>query len=156
MFTLGQLYGGVGGDLLQLTGLGDFWLASKSRLYFVNGTSPKLAVRTSTPTSNLETGGSLGTGITTITAKTFTISDVHYTLLVDTTTSPANGNVTLTLPVASTCKGRMYVVKLIAGTGSAIVSCQGTDTVDGAASVTVSTLWGVVRLQSNGSNWYVI
>jgi len=156
--TWGHLWnGGVSTtDLMQLCGDGSFWLGSTARFYFINGASPKVGIRQSAPTSNLESGGSFGTNVSTVTSKSITLTDAYYTVLVDTTASPANGNVTVTLPTASGCKGRHYVIKLIAGTGSAIIARSGSDTIDGATSQTISTLNGKMTVQSDGSNWWII
>lgn len=69
-----------------------------------------------------------------------------------------SNNVTITLPLASGASGRTFYVKRIdsSGTYTVTITCSGSDTVDGEASVTIPDQWAVMGLVSNGSNWFIL
>jgi hypothetical protein len=86
--------------------------------------------------------------IHTITTDT-TLTVSNYTVLVDSTSAP----VTVTLPDATTCPGRVYNVKRInAGINDVIVS----GSIDGGSSVVIEVQYTSVSVQSNGTSWWVI
>jgi hypothetical protein len=93
--------------------------------------------------STLQVGGSVSTNIIT-TAAALALNETHYTVIV-------TANVTITLPAANTCGGRIYIIKKTANGNSTI-----TNYIDnsGAASTTLSR--GVFQLQSDGTNWQQI
>ena len=65
---------------------------------------------------------------------------------------------TVTLQTATLTAGRVVIVKDesgLAGTNNITVATQGAETIDGAATVVISTNYGVVRLYSNGTNWFI-
>ena len=69
----------------------------------------------------------------------------------------ASGTITVTLPeIASltTTAGIMVFVKNI-GTGTITVAGNGSETIDGSASVSLASQYDVVRLISDGANWGV-
>lgn len=99
------------------------------------------------PVSTLETGGSFGTAIRTITG--ITSADVtDHTILADTT----SGSYTLTLPAANTCEGRIYIVKKISNDANVLTISPNAD----GASKTITTQYAFYALQSDGSAYYVI
>jgi len=103
-----------------------------------------------TPSSTLKVFGSFAGAITTVTANT-TASISHYTILSDAT----SGNITITLPAASTCAGRIYIVKKIDASGNSVtIDGDSAETIDGAATVSTTTQWVSFQIQSNGANWY--
>jgi hypothetical protein len=64
---------------------------------------------------------------------------------------------TITLATADTVAGRVIIVKDEsggAGTNNITVTTQGGQTIDGAASITISSNYGVVRVYSDGTNWF--
>ncbi|MEE9198472.1 MAG: hypothetical protein V3U26_01605 [Dehalococcoidia bacterium] len=90
-----------------------------------------------------------------VAAKTaaYTTTDADAIVPVDTT----GGAVTITLGSATVEAGRITIVKDVggsAGTSSITVDTEGTETIDGAASAAISTDYGVLRLYSDGSNWF--
>lgn len=67
------------------------------------------------------------------------------------------GPFTLTLPTAVGRRGRLVVCKkLDASVNAVTVDGAGTETIDGAATVALTTQWQVVRLLSDGTNWLVL
>ena len=87
--------------------------------------------------------------ITTVTANT-TLTDLQHTILVD----ASGGNITITLPAPTT--GKVYVIKKIDSSTNTVTVDAGTQTIDGANTKTLSAQYEVLRIQSDGSNWYVI
>lgn len=73
--------------------------------------------------------------------------------------SPPTGGTTLTLPAADQ-NGQLLVIKdegAIAGTRTITISRDGTDTIEGATSITISTNSGYVMLCSDGAGtWFVV
>lgn len=69
----------------------------------------------------------------------------------------SGGAVTITLASATVTAGRMVIIKDEggqAGTNNITIATEGSETIDGAASKTISTNYGVLRLYSDGTNWF--
>lgn len=66
----------------------------------------------------------------------------------------ANSN-TITLPTAVGIRGKEFLIKN-SGVGSPIVDGDLAETIDGAASVTLTTQYEWVRVKSDGANWIII
>jgi hypothetical protein len=79
-----------------------------------------------------------------------TISDS--TILVDS----SSGNVTITLPVSSIPIGKIYVIKKMVAANTVTVDPQGTSTIDGASSLSITTQYTATQLQFDGTNYVVI
>ena len=94
--------------------------------------------------STVDVAGSLGAAITTVTTNT-TLDATHYTVLCDAT----SGNITITLPTASTATRRTYVIKKIDSSGNTVAFT----TADG--SITLSAQWAGKQIQSNGTSYYI-
>ena len=90
-------------------------------------------------------------GVTTKTANyTATVNDG--VILVDT----SSGAVTITLPTAVGNTGKRFTIKVIDATNTTTVDGDGTETIDGATTQSLSTLWKVIRIISDGANWLII
>ena len=64
---------------------------------------------------------------------------------------------TVTLPTAARIRGRTYTVKKTDSSGNAVtIDGAGTETIDGAATVALSTQNAFRTIVSNGTNWFVI
>jgi hypothetical protein len=64
---------------------------------------------------------------------------------------------TVTLPAAKVCAGRTLAFKKIDASANAItLDANGSETIDGALTVSVSSQWQTVRLYSNGKSWDVV
>jgi hypothetical protein len=105
---------------------------------------------TGTANSTLQVSGSVSMSIRTVTANT-TLGLGDYTVLVD--ASGAAVTVTLPSPSAS-ISGRTYIIKKIAGglTNDVIIS----GSIEDGTSMSIYNDWTVVKLQTDGSKWYVI
>jgi len=67
------------------------------------------------------------------------------------------GAVTITLPPAALVPGRIYVFKRVnAGANNVVVDGYGAETIDGAATYTLSSQWAGVTVMSNGTAWFII
>lgn len=100
--------------------------------------------------STLQVQGSVALGIRTITANA-SLSNTDYTILVN----ASGGAVTVTLPTpASTNVGRIYIVKKIAGGLTYDVTVMGA--IEDGTSYNLYNDWTVVKVQTDGSKWYVI
>jgi hypothetical protein len=75
------------------------------------------------------------------------------TILVDATAAAT----TETLPPATSCKGRKYVIKKIdASANHVTVQDQNGATIDGAATVVLAAQYALTRVQSDGTVWWTI
>jgi hypothetical protein len=76
-----------------------------------------------------------------------------YVVLVNATA----GAVTYTLPAASSSANRILIVqKIDASTNAITIVRAGSDTINGATSQTISSQYGALMLQSNGTSWTVL
>lgn len=68
-----------------------------------------------------------------------------------------SGATTIALPSAATSTGRIYVIKKIDATGNTVtVDPNGSETIDGATTVVISTQYARTTVQSNGTSWDVL
>lgn len=89
--------------------------------------------------------------ITTVSTNT-TLTSANFTVLVDATAGPW----TITLPAASTVTGHRFNIKKIDAIANVVIDGNGAETIDGAATQTLSVQWATLRIQSNGTAWFVI
>lgn len=124
-------------------------------LYFTSGAGTDIQI---TDGGSLATSpGSASTFETTAVSSNVTIgnSDTFVYLIVDTTSAR-----TITLPLASgVSAGRIYIIKDSDGNAEAnniVVDTQGSDTVDGASSQTLTSNYGSWTIVGDGvSSWYI-
>lgn len=85
----------------------------------------------------------------TITA-TYALEDGFDVIPADTTSAAF----TITLPKAGKHKGRViYIKRIDASANNLTVDGDGSETIDGAASITLTTQWEIRRLTSDGTGW---
>ena len=90
--------------------------------------------------------------IDTVTADT-TLDNNYYTVLV----TCSSVNITITLPQANTCDGRVYDIKKIDATAyTVIVDGYSAETIDGSATKTITARWMNIQIQSNGTSWFIL
>lgn len=112
----------------------------------------KVAIGAAGPMSALHVGGSQSVQRTAVVAD-YAVTDADYYLGVTDTTVRR----TVTLPSATGKTGRVYVIKDEsgeAGRNSIAVKAQPGETIDGAGSLPIGTNYGVLRVISNGKNWF--
>jgi hypothetical protein len=70
----------------------------------------------------------------------------------------SGGNVTFSLPNATTCAGQIFYFQRIAGGGNDVnIDPNGTQTIDGSSTtLTLTSQWDRLVIQSDGSNWHII
>jgi hypothetical protein len=94
---------------------------------------------------------------TTVNAATYDLLVTDYLLLV---TYTSTGAVTsLTLPTAQTTAGRTIVIKDAGGnaaTNNITIDTEASQTIDGNATLLITTSYASVTLCSDGTNWLVI
>jgi hypothetical protein len=68
-----------------------------------------------------------------------------------------SGNVTITLPTASSNAGYRFYVKRIDNAGNTCsVARSGSDTIDGQTSISLDLQYTCLTVVSDGSQWYII
>jgi hypothetical protein len=102
--------------------------------------------------SSLPSWGDVTFNTTSKTAN-YTIATSDTVVLADAT----SGSVTITLPTASSASGYRFFIKRIDNSANSVsVQRQGSDTIDGATSQSLSLQYMSITVVSNGSNWYII
>jgi len=95
--------------------------------------------------------------VTTVLSKTSdytcTTSDCGDSAMILTTSS--SGNVTITLYAASGNAGRVLHVKKLVAANSVVIDGNGSETVDGDTTVTITAQYTSLSLVCDGSNWHI-
>ena len=108
-----------------------------------------VGVGTATPTSKLQVSGSFALPLLN-TAAAITLDATHATVRIDATTA----NVNVTLPAANTATGRIYkVIKADSTTNKLIFSAT---VLGNGFTFTEANVPGEYKIQSNGTNWYLL
>ncbi len=90
--------------------------------------------------------------VQTVTASSVTLNGEDHIVICDCTSNA----ITVNLPAAST-SGRIYSIKKIDASGNAVtVDGNGSETIDGATTATISSQYDDIRIVSDGSNWHII
>ena len=69
----------------------------------------------------------------------------------------SGGAKTITLPTAGTINGKVYIIKDESGDASSnniTVATEGSETIDGANTKTINSDYGVLRIYSDGTNYF--
>lgn len=124
-------------------------VGSNTRFRLLPGGEVVINSITNTSDSFLHVNGCVGFPIRTITSNR-TLDKTDYHVRVDT----AGGAVTVTLPTATTCTGRVYVIKRIsAGVNNVTINTTSSQTIDGSTTRTLITQYASITVISNGTNW---
>ena len=99
------------------------------------------------PNSTLHVDGSVAFKTSSVSANT--TLDGTYTHVF------ASGTITITLPTAVGIAGRTYWIKRT-GTGTITIATTASQTIDGAASISITTRYDSYTLVSDGSNWFIM
>jgi hypothetical protein len=78
----------------------------------------------------------------------YSATDLDSTILAD-------GTLTITLPEADTVEGKHLSIKNV-GTGTITIDGAGSETIDGATTLGLSSQYDSVIIHCDGSNWYKI
>lgn len=96
-----------------------------------------------------------GSPVVQLASTNVTIADDPSDLTVAMTTGV--GSKMVTLPTAADNVGRRITIKKVdAGAGSVVVDGEAAETIDGAATYTVTAQYAFVTVQSDGFNWMII
>lgn len=67
-----------------------------------------------------------------------------------------NSTITINLPTAVGIKGKPYLIKKVdSGSGSAVVDGNGTETVEGQLTYSLTNQWQYVEIYSDNANWKI-
>lgn len=86
-----------------------------------------------------------------LTTHTAAIEDA---VLVDDDT--AGGAVTVNLPLAAANGGKLYHIKKLGTTGSVTVDGNGSETIDGSLTFTLTAQYQAITIVTDGSNWHIL
>jgi len=110
-----------------------------------------VGIGTAAPNSRLDVEGSMSLGVTVVTAS-LALTDAHNVILTN-----GAGNITITLPAATNRTGRTYYIKKTdAGAGTVTINAAGGALVEGAAAFGLYAQGDMVRVITDGFNWFTI
>ena len=117
------------------------------------GTNGNVGIGTATPVHGLHVENSMGWQTTNTAVSVNTTGDI-FVFVTDNTSQR-----TITIDTDDVVDGRVFIIKDKAGTASSsgnpiIIATEGSETIDGAATVTISADYGVIRLVSDGTNLF--
>lgn len=139
-------------DLSSLVDDGD-WQQGEGSVYNENN---NIGIGGNDPQSTLQVNGSMAFEVSQVGGPVNVVLNENNHVLIANVT---NGDVTLNLPPAGSCTGRVYTIKIFSsGTANDLhMLTAGIETIDGVDDVTVSGSTNkVVGIISDGSNWWVI
>ncbi len=109
-------------------------------------------------TSDFDSGNHISTMVMPVVSKVvgdspYTVLATDFTILCDCT----GGAITVNLPTAVGITGRIYNIKKTDSSVNAVtIDGNGAETIDGAATVTISFQYDSYSVQSNGTNWVIV
>ena len=115
-------------------------------------TSRNFGVGNASPSSSFHNFGETALHVQGVSSSAAADANTRTTLWVDTT----GGDITTTLPAANGCQSRVYIFKKKVEANNMIITPDGSETIDGAASLTFPTQYDCVGIQSNASGWNVL
>lgn len=107
-----------------------------------------VGINTTNPKSDFEVNGSFAKTTTIVTANT-TLNDTHSIVVCNN----AGTAITLTLPAATGCAGRIYTVKKGTSTTDITLDANAAETIDGTATLVLSNVKVAVTLINDGMEW---
>ncbi len=135
-----------------ISGSGTLTLNTTGTITVPNGTDTLVGKATTDALSNKTIDKLQVTGITALKTSNYTVAATDFTVRCDT----SGGAFAVTLPAASTVIGQIVNVKLITGGNTLTIQRTGSDTIDGATTITTGTTNDNVQLQALASTIWVI
>ena len=146
-------YEGVGGAG-NVHGLspGQFFLLGECQPRLVVNTCGKVGIGTIAPNATLQVNGGVSLG-TKIETANYTMTSSDFAVLVN----AASKAITVTLPPASNTGQVVHVKKIDSSKNKVTVSRQGSNTIEGAPSRSLSSEYGSLTLIAGGNDvWYIL
>ncbi|MBO9151933.1 hypothetical protein ACFOTA_06930 [Chitinophaga sp. GCM10012297] len=118
-------------------------------------------------TGPLYSSGGMGIGVTSLTS-TFQVTGsmaINHRVITGNTTAGAEvvlyanntGTATISLPAASSCPGRVYIIKKISANGNdVVIDPNASESIDGQPTKTITLQYSAVAFHSSGANWFSI
>lgn len=119
---------------------------SSNPFLFAKQTNNSVGIKNASPLSILDVGGAIATPVA---AKSTNYSLLNTDSFIFATSSP-----TVTLPTATTCPGRTYVIKN-AGTGTVTINTTSSQTIDGDLTYILNVQYAFIGVTSDGANWQI-
>jgi hypothetical protein len=120
---------------------------------FINSdTTRNFGVGNASPSSTFHNFGETALAISGVSSSAAADAGASTTQLVDTT----SGDVTITLPAKSGCTSRIYIFKKKVAANNMIIAGNGSETIDGAGSLTFASIYDSVAVQCSGTEWHVL
>ncbi len=117
------------------------------------GTGPALTAGTTAnlnATSTVNIGGSVSVGVRAVSASSVIAATDNVIIA-----KPNGGVITLTLPAAATCKGRVYIIKNKGDGSNVTVKGNGAENIDAANTQNIADT-KYIKIISDGTQWYII
>lgn len=121
--------------------------------FFINETSGYVGVGTNVPRSTLETEGSFGGKVTSITSAISPYTAAEQAVIL---ADAGAGAITINLPPVANVVDRMYYIKKTDATNSVTIDANAGELIDGAATLVLSNQFDYVRIVTDGAAWFVI
>lgn len=133
----------------QTRGSSQNWnIYSETGSHYFGGT---LNVNGTGSAATLTVNGGVATRIVTVTATTYSPSSIDHQIMMNN-----SATATVTLPDATTCSGRMYVIKKTSNNANVVnINTTASQTIDGGASTSLTTYNEFVKISSDGTNWKI-
>lgn len=137
--------------------------ASKNLVFFTGGYATtneriridgtgRVGIGNIAATSTLQVNGSVAMSITTKTAN-YTATASDHTIICNNT----GAAITVSLPAASGCSGRVYVIKKVSGASlNVVIDPNASENIDGANTKTLTLQYESIMIQCDGSNWFIL
>jgi hypothetical protein len=124
---------------------------NQTHMVFVDGSADKVGISTGTPHSGLQIDNSVAFAARTIT-QNHTATAGDHTIFANASST----NITVTLPTAANIVGRQYIIKRVdTAVTSVTIATDGSETIEGAASMALTGQRSVV-IQSDNNNWWIV
>lgn len=107
-----------------------------------------VGINTTNPRSDFEVNGSFAKKVT-LTTTSITLNETHSIVICNN----ASTEITITLPLLSGCKGRIYTIKKGSSTANLIIEANGNETISGALTYVLADEKAAVTLINDGMEW---
>lgn len=134
---------GTHGDMTFIIGVGQGIMSMIGETLFAG-------ILTSSPVTTFDINGGIALNLVSKTAN-YTATTSDHTIIC----GAGNESFTITLPAVSGVSGIIYNIKNI-GTGTITVDGASSETIDGATTAVISSQFGSITIQCDGTEWWII